>query len=748
VRKTDIEMGKGSKLKLSAGDLAGGFTAAIVSLPTNLMFGIIAFGPLGEQYVSLGVLAGMYSSVFVGIFASLFGGTPGMISGPKATTSLIFASILTLFLANKTGAAAGALQPMEALYIAFLAVLIGGIFQTLFAVFRLGDLIKYIPYPVIAGFLNGAAVLVIITQLGNLLGISGAMRSAGWLESLSQIKPLNVLVAAITIFSIVLINRRYKRVSSSVFGMIIGTLAYYLLRAAGLGEALGPVIGRIDFARPSLWLLREVNPELIRTIPSILPKLLPAAFSIALLGSIDSMLASLAIQNLTNVDPKTNKDLLGQGVGNMISACFGGIAGSGYVGRSSLNYWAGGRTRLSGVVYSITILLFVLFLFPVIGFVPRAVIAGVLVMMALQIIDRWSVGLYRKLLFQRVRQKRELLVNFVIITAVTLVTVFFNLVMAVIVGIVLAILMFVVRMSKNVIRRSYSGNMIHSRTKRDEKHIAVLKTHGDQIRVIELEGVLFFGSADRFATELRDQVREGARYVILDMKRVDEIDSTGVRILVQTARRLIRDGVCLALSYVQTDSRLWRFLSDFNVLDTIGNDALFTDTDAALEFFENRLLENILQEPVYEATIALEDFSCFSDLKKRELRVVTRAFQTVEFRKGETLFRQGDEGNALYLIAKGLADVTINLPGTQRRKRIHSLSAGTFFGEMALLDRRPRSANMEAREEMICYCLTIREFERLKKGSPAVALSILSSISKTIATRLRYANEMISDMEN
>ena len=739
---------KNIRSTLSPGDLAGGFTAAVVSLPTNLMFGIIAFGPLGEQYVSLGVLAGMYSSIFVGIFASIFGGTPGMISGPKATTSLIFASILTVLLADRVGGGAAALQPMQALYIAFLAVLVGGVFQTVFGIFRLGDLIKYIPYPVIAGFLNGAAVLVIITQLGNLLGVSAGVQTGGWMESLSQIKPLNMLVAAITIFSIVLINRKYKRVSSSVFGMLIGTVVYYLLRAAGFGEALGPVVGRIDFARPSLWLFREASPELIREIPRILPKLLPAAFSIALLGSIDSMLAALAIQNLTNVDPKTNKDLLGQGVGNMVSACFGGIAGSGYVGRSSLNYWAGGRTRLSGVVYSITILLFVLFLFPVIGFVPRAVIAGVLVMMALQIVDRWSVGLYRKLLFQRVQQKRELLVNFFIITVVTLVTIFFNLVMAVLVGIVLAVLMFVVRMSKSVIRRSYSGKLIHSKTKRDEKHIDVLKAHGDEIRIIELEGILFFGSADRFATEVMNQVREGARYVILDMKRVDEIDSTGVRILVQTTRRMVCNGVQLALSYVQPDSRLWRFLSDFNVLDTIAEDAFFPDTDAALEVFENRLLENVLQEPVYEAVFTLEDFSCFSDLKKRELRVVTRAFQTVEFHKGETIFRQGDEGNALYLIARGLVDVTINLPGTVRRKRIHSLSAGTFFGEMALLDQRPRSANMEAREEMICYCLTIREFERLKKNSPAVALTILSSISRTIAARLRDANEMISDMED
>ena len=729
------------------GDLAGGFTAAVISLPMNIMFGIVAFAPLGESYAGMGILAGMYSSVFVGIFASLFGGTPGMISGPKATTSLIFASVLAYMMSGSMAGQPALSQPGLLLYLGFLLILFSGVFQALFGLFRLGNLIKYIPYPVIAGFLNGTAIVVILGQSWNFFGIPKGENLFDFFHNIRYFQPLTFLVAFITILIILLLHRKFRNLPGSIFGLLVGTLVYYALIALGLGDELGSTIGKINFAAPSLYLLKnwELGAQLHLSL--VMSNLLPAAFSIALLNSIDSMLASLAIQNLTNIDSRTNRDLLGQGIGNIVSACFGGIAGSGYVGRSSLNYWAGGRTNLSSVFYSLTILFFVLFLFPVVGYIPKAVIAAILIMMAFQIFDKWSLELYYKVLFRKIGRKRELFANFVIISLVMLVTVFMNLVIAVLLGIVLAIFMFVIKMSKRVIRRSYSGATIHSKTKRDEKYADVLQRYGHRIRVLELEGVIFFGSADQFSQEVLHQSQEEVAYIILDMKRVDEIDSTGARILLQTYQRLRNLGKSLAISYIDKERHLWRFLEDFGLMAELSPELFFPDTDAALESFENRLLEKILEEPFYDKEIALEDFSLFEGLGRRDLRTVKKLFVKEEFPCGEIVFRQGDRGDALFLIAKGLADVTLELPGIERKKRLHSLAAGTFFGEMALLDGRPRSANVEAREKLVCYRLRLTDFEKLKKDRASLAMILLANVSRTIASRLRFANEMISELE-
>jgi anti-anti-sigma factor len=276
----------------------------------------------------------------------------------------------------------------------------------------------------------------------------------------------------------------------------------------------------------------------------------------------------------------------------------------------------------------------------------------------------------------------------------------------------------------------------------------VLCKHGYRINVLELEGSIFFGSADKLSHEI-DKIanEEGVSYIILDMKRVKEIDSTGVRILQQTYLLLERQGKSMAISYLEKEDPLWQFLKDMGLFSTMGEQNFFPETDLALEHFEDRLLNEILPKATYSEEALLENLTVLQGLQREEMKTVSRFLILEHFEKGDAVFRQGDKSNALFFITKGSADVTISLPGVRRKKRLATLSPGTIFGEMALLDGKPRSANVEAREYFTCYRLSLENFERLKNEHPNISITIVTNISRIIAKRLRLANDMISELE-
>lgn len=704
--------------------------------------------PLGGEHISLGIRAGFYSSLFVGLFASIFGGTPSMISGPKATITLLFSSVIASYISAFHIDPAGSQAFMTVLTVAFFVVFLGGILQALFGIMRLGSLIKFIPYPVIAGFLNGTAILIIYSQLWTFLGIARPADLGMLPERLAEIQPLTMLIGTVAALVMWRSTGITRLVPGSIIGVAAGLVLYYILNAAGFHARLGPIIGYIPTEVPAPVFLSEfVN--LFRTIDliALIPFLLPAAFSIALLGSIDSLLTSLSVQSLTDIRSDTNRELLGQGIGNLVAACFGGIAGAGHVGCSSTNYHAGGRTRLSGIVGSLTILAMILLLSPAISIIPKAVVAGIIIVSALRIFDPWMFQLLRKIYSRSLHRRRELLWDFFIISLVMLVTVFFNLVAAVIMGILVSILTFVAKMSRSTIRRTFRGSSLHSRKQRDEKTFEMLQRQGGRIAILELEGSIFFGSADNFAREIDKLSKEGVGYIILDMKRVNEIDSTGARILCQLYSRLQKRKKILALSYLEKYGLLWQVLDNIGLFTIMDVSLNFPDTDLALEFFEDRLLIDMLAAPPLDEEKLLKYLSLFQGLREDELKILAGYLLRQNYSTGEKVFRQGDTENSLYIIVRGTADVTINLPGKERKKRLQTLAAGTFFGEMALLDGKPRSANVEARDELSCYRLSMENFEKLRKDHPQITIILLTNISRTIANRLRLADDMIMELE-
>src|SRR5438445_1300842 len=267
-------------------------------------------------------------------------------------------------------------------------------------------------------------------------------------------------------------------------------------------------------------------------IAQVLPLLLTGAASLAIIASLDGLLCARLVEADTGKRVHSNGELVRLGVGNMAAASFGGIAVGINLASSFANHRAGARTPLSLLVHAAAVALAVVALLPLIGHLPRVLIGAMLVAVAIQLFDRWTLQILRKLVTGDFPSARSML-DLSIILAVAVAAIEMNIVIAVAIGVAATVMLFLFRMSKSVIRREYRCDAVHSRKTREPKLMKILSDHGAAILVLELEGPLFFGTAENLALHLESVQRQNVSYVIMDLKRVTEIDSTGAKVLLQ-----------------------------------------------------------------------------------------------------------------------------------------------------------------------------------------------------------------------
>jgi SulP family sulfate permease len=298
-------------------------------------------------------------------------------------------------------------------------------------------------------------------------------------------------------------------------------------------------------------------------------------------------------------------------------------------------------------------------------------------------------------------------------------------------------------MSKSVIRRTYRCDSVHSRKTRDEHLMAVLTKHGADILVFELEGPLFFGTADNLAAEIDSAIRSNATWVIFDLKRVNDIDSTGAKVLLQTHDRMAKDGKYLLFSALEERTHVANVLKDMGVLAALTRNRVFHDTDRAIEWAEDRLIFSRLGDIDTTAEFPFHQLDVLAGMDENEIGVIKAALTRRSFQAGEIVFEEGDESNELYIVAIGSASARLRLPGTDRQTRLISFSPGTVFGELALLDQEARSATVEADENLVCYVLDRRGFDQLTTSNPLIAIKLLVNLGRELASHLRRANRTI-----
>ncbi|MEW6282058.1 MAG: SLC26A/SulP transporter family protein [Candidatus Eremiobacterota bacterium] len=695
------------------GEFFGGLTAAIIALPLAIAFGVLSFAPLGAEYTSAGALAGLYGAIFTGIFSALFGGTPGQVTGPTGPMTVVLTGVVAELMKAHPG------EPGLVIGLAFLCVAMGGAAQILLGLAGFGRLIKYIPYPVIAGFMNGIAVIIMLGQMRPLLGLGSDDPWTNW-------QPATLAVGLTTVAAVVLGPRLTRAMPGALMGLLVGTAAFYGARA-GLPEVpLGAVIGHI----PSAFPVPRTLP--LDSLGSSLPLLVSPALTLGLLGAIDSLLTSVVADTVTRTRHDSRQELIGQGIGNLVAGWFGGVAGAGATVRTLVNLNAGGRTRWSGVVHGVALLLVVLALAPVAGGIPMVVLAGILMVTAVGMVDRRSRELLWKL-SGTVEQKREIALDLAVVFLVTLVTVLVDLIVAVATGMVVASALFIHKMGRAVLKRTYHGDEMRSRRVRLPEAAEALSRRGREILVFELQGPLFFGSADNLAATILKKVGD-ARFLLLDLRQVTWIDSTGARILKILQETHTDAGRRVALTYLREGSPLRGLLRDLEVLDAFG-ELVFQDTDAALEWAEDRLLD---EEGIEHAScrMELEEMEIAEGLTPEQLATLRGLMDCQTFQPGELIVREGDRGDAVYILVEGCASIRVTT-GEGLQKRLFSYGPGAVFGEMALLEGRPRAADVRAELPTTVYRLEASDFVELTQRHPALAARLLWNIGRELSCRLR-----------
>ena len=468
------------------GDIYGGLVAAVVALPLALAFGVAS---------GLGATAGLYGAIFVGFFAALFGGTPAQVSGPTGPMTVVMAGIV----ASLTG------DPSMAL----LAVILGGGFQILLGLSRVGQYIALIPYPVISGFMSGIGCIILILQLGPLVGHAASPQGVvATLKALPGFygNPVRdaVVAGALTLAVVYLTpGRLAKIIPPPLLALVIATpLAYFFLPNA-------PVIGEVPRGFPT-----PVMPSFAWKGLSFVVE---SAVVLALLGAIDSLLTSLVCDNMTHTQHDSDRELIGQGIGNMVAGFFGGIPGAGATMRSVANIRTGGRTPISGTLHAVVLLAVLLGLGPLAEKIPLAVLAGILFKVGIDIID-WS--------FLRYVLKAPR-IDVVIMTVVLLTTVLVDLISAVGVGLVLASLFFVKRMADLELANLHLITDSSADTPLLPEEASILEQANGGILLIHVDGPMSFGSAKNMVRRL-ESVKGFNTFtsVVLDLSKVPAIDGT------------------------------------------------------------------------------------------------------------------------------------------------------------------------------------------------------------------------------
>jgi SulP family sulfate permease len=363
----------------------------------------------------------------------------------------------------------------------------------------------------------------------------------------------------------------------------------------------------------------------------------------------------------------------------------------------------------------------------------------------LSLCDRWSRDLVLRLA-SRAGGRMEIATSIGIVILVATAQVVLNVMAALAIGVVAAVALLLVKLSGSPVRRHLDARARSSLKVRGPEARELLRSMAAQIRILELEGELFFGTADRLQSEF-EQIPEATRFVILDLRRVHQIDASGARVLEVIAQRAKMHGLRVVLSHVRAGERHGRYLRAHGLEAAIAPEHWFADLDRALEWAEDQLLQRARFEEA-EGELPIERMSIFEGLSPEQVARATGRLERLELRGGDTVFNEGDRGDRMYFIARGAVSIKVRLDNEAHARRLATFTAGVMFGEMALLEGDQRSADAFAKGELVVlYSLSAPAFAALVHEGPALGVLIYRNLGRELAARLRATSGALRALE-
>lgn len=720
-----------------SGDFWGGTAAMLVALPAAIAFGVTIYANIGGHYGAYGAIAGILGVAAMGVVASLMGGTDRLISAPSAPAAAVLSAFAMHYISQDIGA--------DLVFSMLMIVaLLAGIFQILFGVIGLGRLIKYMPFPVVSGYLSGVGLYIIAAQSPIFLGLPQGTHFWDAFELFVGWKWESIVVGAVTIITMIYANKIMRSIPAVIIALIVGMIAYGALGLVDpllfhpnnpfvIGELGGT--GGINFIDSFIGRFKTI---IYLNIDDITLLLFPA-LTLAALLSIDTLKTCVILDSMTHSFHNSNRELIAQGSGNVVSALIGGMPGSGTMGATMVNISSGAKTRLSGLIEGIMAVVAFVVLAGFIAWIPVASLAGILIVIGFRMIDKHSVKLLRS---------RQTMLDFFIIVSVAITALSVSLIAAAGVGLVLAVVLYIIQqIGASVIYRHQDGTEARSKIVRGKDEETLLCEKGDIFSVYELHGSLFFGTANQLYTMLQEDLQH-KKYIIMDMKRVQNVDLTAAHILLQIKDILHeRDGyllLCRLPHKLPTGDDMESYFNHVGLLKHLSPIKVFDDLDDAIEWAENKIIKEGMIVTNSEEILDLSEFDLFEGRKEQTIEELRTLVETKSYKKGETIYSEGEGNGEIFLIRRGSVRVMLPYAG---RKSVHlnTIGRNNFFGEFSFLEGAPHYTDTVAASDTELYSISRDAFEQFSLHHKKTALHFMQSLAAVLAERLRLTRSELGE---
>jgi SulP family sulfate permease len=721
-----------------AGDFWGGTAAMLVAMPSAIAFGVTIYATMGESYGAYGAIAGILGVAIIGITASLAGGTHRLISAPSAPA----AAVLSAFALKYSNLDFG---PDLIIVMLMVVALLSGIFQVLFGAIGLGRLIKYMPFPVVSGYLSGVGLYIVASQTPKFLGIPQGAHFWKSLQYPALWQWQSITVGIITIGTMLYADRLFRIIPAVIIALCAGIIAYFgigmidpvLLQPNNpfvIGE-LGSNAGSGDFLQSLMVHFQEMRHLSWNDIYL----LLFPALTLAALLSIDTLKTCIVLDSMTHSFHNSNRELIAQGSSNILTSLVGGMPGSGMMGATMVNLSSGATTRLSGFIEGIMAIIAFALLGSFVAWIPVSALAGILIVVGFRMIDRHSFKLLKT---------RQTALDFFIIVAVAISALTISLIAAAGVGLLLAILLYIIQqIGASVVYRHQDGTEVRSKIVRSKDEDAILRENGDEFSIYELHGSLFFGTANQLYMMLREDL-QSKKYIIIDMKRVQTVDLTAAHILLQI-KDILHDKegyllLCRLPHKLPTGEDVESYFNHVGLLKHLSPIKVFDDLDDAIEWTEDKIIGETIAEDTAELPLELEEFDLFKGRKTDTIDEIRSLVECRSYKKGEVIYNQGEGNGEIFLIRRGLVRIMLPYP---ERKSVHLSTVGknNFFGEFSFLEGVPHYTNSIASADTDLYCITRESFDLFSEHHKKASLRFMESLAAVLAERLRMVRSELGE---
>jgi sulfate permease, SulP family len=712
-------------------DLFAGAVSSVLSVAYGLSFAALIFsGPL-TPWLGYGIAATFLSAAVGAAIVAMRSSLPFTIAGPDSSTSAVTATLVaTLLHQLASGGTAGEQLVVPALMVMALGAGLTGLLLCGLGLARAGRAIRFVPYPVIGGFL-GATGWVMVT--GAVRVITDDPLTIANLHALTSYSNLAKLMAAAGVASALYIAmlRPSKSLALPVILVVFIAAGHLGLILAGRSLAQAQANGWLFEPQAAVGLILPWRPDELGHFPwQAVPALSGELLAVMFVTAISMLLNTAGIELSTRREADLERDLNSLGIANLVSAAFGGYVSCISLSRTTLNYSAGARGRLSGLTVA-AISAAVLFANPgFLGYVPKFVLGGLLLYLGLDLMFRWlieSAGRLSRL-------------EYLSLLAITLIIVQLGFIAGVLIGIVIGCATFALSASRaNVIKFGFDGSEIRSSLDRNSGELALLAKHGGELQGMSLQSHLFFGSADRLYRHVKTLLADhpDCRFLVFDFRLVTGLDSSVMHSFTQIKHAAGKIGAQLVLVHLAPE--IERSLHTRGFIDS--EIILAPELDRALESCENEIIAAHRDQDNEVRT--LSDWLAAALGSAALAKQLVQLCERHEVAVGDTIARQGEAADCMHFILDGRIGI-IAETGDGRSTRLRSLGPHATIGEMGLITRQPRSATIQAEVASVLYSLSSEAYERIARDEPALAQALLRYVIGVMSERLSFASRVIS----